>query len=253
MATVEYLKNRVDGKVREIAKLSAKIERIRKAEATNWTVNPYYYHESDLKWALKDLEAAQKSLEKYTNDLKVAEQKSNSRNIKAIIDFLDGWKNRVRTYYTEQFPKYIDAKQAHAERGHELTNAMCRGTVEERKAAREEYNRELKHFMERWNWITPYEDRRLNAEKTFYVPFFDIDKLNKELDEEANRKYDFIIERTNEIVGTITDASGLSVGAKGDLNGLIYGENGVAKVTTIGAGGYNIQCYHFRTLIHKAA
>ena len=78
-----------------------------------------------------------------------------------------------------------------------------------------------------------------------------MDKLSKDLDEEANRKYDFIIERTNAIVGEITDASGLSVGSKQDLNGYIVGKRGVAKVQTIGAGGYNVQCFHFRTLIHE--
>lgn len=75
-------------------------------------------------------------------------------------------------------------------------------------------------------------------------------KLQKVLDQEANNKYDFIVERTNSIVGQITDASGLSVGNKGDLNGIIVGTRGNASVQTIGAGGYNIQCYHFRTLIH---
>ena len=80
----------------------------------------------------------------------------------------------------------------------------------------------------------------------------DVNKLRKDLDQEAAQKYDNIIERTNTIVGQITDASNLSVGASGDLNGYIIGTNGTAKVTTIGAGGYNIQCYHFRTLIHKA-
>ena len=69
---------------------------------------------------------------------------------------------------------------------------------------------------------------------------------------EADRKYDFIIERTNAIVGKITDAAGLTIGAKDDLNGFIIGDKGTAKVTTIGAGGYNIQCYHFRTLIREA-
>lgn len=78
-----------------------------------------------------------------------------------------------------------------------------------------------------------------------------MEKLKKDLKDEADRKYDFIIERTNSIVGTITDASDLRVGDKGDLNGFIKGENGVAKVQTIGAGGYNIQCFHFRTLINR--
>lgn len=254
MATVEYIKNRIDGKVREIAKLQAKLERIRKAQATNWEVNPYYYSESDLKWALKDLEAAQKSLTKHTDDLKVAEQKANSRNIQVIIDFLDGWKNRVRSFYTEKFPQYIEEKKEMYKNVHESIEPLYYSRdVETRKAAREQDRKIRKAFSDKWNWITEYEDHKLNAEKTHYESCLNIDKLNKDLDEEANRKYDFIIERTNQIVGTITDASALSIGAKGDLNGLIYGTNGVAKVTTIGAGGYNIQCYHFRTLIHKAA
>lgn len=59
------------------------------------------------------------------------------------------------------------------------------------------------------------------------------------------------IERTNEIVGEITDASYLSVNQKGNLDGFILGSRGSAQVSTIDAGGYNIQCYHFRTLIHK--
>ena len=78
-----------------------------------------------------------------------------------------------------------------------------------------------------------------------------LNKLEKDMTQEWNRKYDFIIERTNEIVGQITDASNLNVGAKGDLNGYIIGTKGTAKVQTIGAGGYNIQCFHFRTLINE--
>lgn len=92
-------------------------------------------------------------------------------------------------------------------------------------------------------YIRPYNEQRTLDEA--------MAKLEKDLVAEANRKYDFIIERVNAICGTITDASGLRVGAKGDLNGYIKGERGTAKVETIGAGGYNIQCFHFRTLIHE--
>ena len=68
------------------------------------------------------------------------------------------------------------------------------------------------------------------------------------MEAEYNRKYDFIIDRTNAIVGQITDATNLTI-TNGELNGVIVGTRGVAKVTTIGAGGCNIQKFHFRTLV----
>ena len=96
-----------------------------------------------------------------------------------------------------------------------------------------------------------YESREYNPETHQYDRVFNRDKLQKELDVEADEKYDAIIERTNAICGKITDARGLWTSAKGDLDGIIIGERGVAKVQTIGAGGYNIQCFHFRTLVHE--
>ena len=108
-------------------------------------------------------------------------------------------------------------------------------------------------FNARFGMIEPYIDTVRNKEDfAGSIWGFDNLKLAKDLTQEANRKYDFIIERTNYIVGEITDAAALQVGAKGDLNGFIDGTRGRAKVQTIGAGGYNIQCFHFRTLIHKA-
>lgn len=55
--------------------------------------------------------------------------------------------------------------------------------------------------------------------------------------------------RVTDVVGTITDARNLSVGEKGDLTGIIVGEEGKARLETISAGGWNIQCYHYRTLV----
>lgn len=110
-------------------------------------------------------------------------------------------------------------------------------------------------FKLRYGFLQPYigykwEDTEEGGMKRVYT--FDEARFQKDITEEYNRKYDFIIERTNEIVKVITDASGLKVGAKGDLNGFIIGTGGTAKVQTIGAGGYNIQCFHFRTLINRA-
>jgi hypothetical protein len=65
----------------------------------------------------------------------------------------------------------------------------------------------------------------------------------------ANNKkmklYIQVIEKT----GNIIDASNLKIGRNGDINGIVTGETASANVETISAGGYNIQCYHFRVLV----
>ena len=255
MATMEFIQKRISGKEKEIDKLTKKLARIRKAEAGGWDRNnPYLYSESDLRWCLKDLEAAQEALAKYRAEFQTASEKAASRNVTVILEFLEGWKARSRQFYTESFSKYIKAKAKYLERdraytkwvnGESRNDPDCQRKEKEFRAYREQ-------FKATWSFLAPYITRQANTETHRYEEVLMVDKLNKDLDEEANRKYDFIIQRTNAIVGEITDASGLSVGAKGDLNGYIIGKKGRAKVQTIGAGGYNIQCFHFRTLIHAA-
>ena len=252
MASIEYINKRIEGKKAQITKLEKKLERILKAEATGWEVNPYYYHESDKRFTILALEAAKKDLEKLTADFNTATEKANSRNVPAILNFLEGWKARVKEFYTGEFPKYLEARKEWYESDRKYCEWFNRGGFRDpnRKEIERKHEEERKEFATSWNFIAPYIGREFNG--TNYVEVLDVKKLDKDLKEEANAKYDDIIERTNRITGKITDASMLSVGAKGELNGYITGERGTAKVNTIGAGGYNIQCYHFRTLIHEA-
>ena len=75
--------------------------------------------------------------------------------------------------------------------------------------------------------------------------------LERAMEEEKRAKLLDLIGRIMSTVGTITDAAALRIGPEGDINGYIEGTEGKAKIQTIGAGGYNIQCFHFRTLIHE--
>ena len=268
MASVEYIIKRIEGKQKEIEKLQKKLERIEKAEATGWTVNPYYYHESDKKWTLRDLEEAKNALAKYEADLVIANEKAASRNVPAIQKFLDIWKERMTKFFGDGLKEYFDEgaavyelykyansldygteERAEAQKKYEAANKAykvnCYGRFETREHVRNgrTIRNEYKVEEGKYEYLRPY-----NREYTLKDAMA---KLKKDLDAEAIRKYDFIIERTNAIVGKITDASALEVGEKGDLNGFIKGERGTAKVETIGAGGYNIQCFHFRTLIHE--
>jgi len=75
--------------------------------------------------------------------------------------------------------------------------------------------------------------------------------LDKTLEEEKKAKLADLIGRINAVVGTIRDASRLYIAENGNINGTVIGTEGKAKVETIGAGGYNIVCFHFRTLVHE--
>lgn len=252
MASVEFIAKRIEGKEKELEKLTKKLERIRKAEATNWKVNPYYYHESDLKYTLRDIEDAKKSLEDYKAQLQAETEKAASRNVQVIIDFLNNWKERNLKFYKESFDRYVVERQEYLNKDHEYCKWHNNGGWKDpnKEKIEKAHNEYVTSFRARWLFITPYVDRKQNPETYKYEMVLNTAKLQKDLDQEANRKYDFIIERTNQIVGRITDASNLNVGNKDDLNGYIIGTKGTARVQTIGAGGYNIQCFHFRTLIN---
>jgi hypothetical protein len=43
----------------------------------------------------------------------------------------------------------------------------------------------------------------------------------------------------------------LRIDSIGEINGIIQGTISNAKVRTITAGGYNIQCFHYRVLVNK--
>lgn len=269
MASIEFINKRIEGKEKELEKLNKKLERIYKAQATNWEVNPYWYSESDIRSTLRDIEEATKSLEDYKAQLVSETEKANSRDVQIIIDFLERWKTRVHKFYEECLTEYYTEKQAvrdayNSYSHHPYGSPEYKAGEEKYKALNEQYRinccgrYEKKYYINRWGkedyrevkvaegkyeHLKPYSGERTLEEA--------LARLDKDLEQEANRKYDFIIERTNKIVGQITDASQLTIGAKDDLNGYIIGTKGVAKVQTIGAGGYNIQCYHFRTLINK--
>lgn len=271
MASADFIQKRIAGKEKELDKLNKKLARIRKVEAQGWKdPNPYGYDPSDLKYTLRDIDKAQKDLDGYKAQLAAEEEKAQSRNVPAILEFLEVWKARVFTYYDNDLRDAFEE----LERVKELRNAEALQHAEtpEYKEAYKKYTEFYKAYNDKLNGyyreLTPEEKKMpkfryeyrikiRDGEWEHILPYFErtyeesIAKLQKHLDEEANRKYDFIIERTTAITGKITDATGLEIGAKADLNGFIIGEKGTAKVQTIGAGGYNIQCYHFRTLINE--
>jgi len=253
MASIEYITKRLEGKKAEIAKLEKKLERINKAEASGWKDNPYYYSERDKRWTLRDLEDAKKALCDWGEKLSQAEEKAASRDVKAILDFLENWKANVRSYYEKAFSAYQKEHEEWLAISAEHCEWYYKGGWRDpnRKEINERYEERRNAHQKKWRFIQPYLENKIDRSTGHYGECLNIEKLTKELDNEANAMYDDIIERTNRITGKIIDASNLDIGEKGELNGYIKGERGTAKVQTIGAGGYNIQRFHFRTLIHE--
>lgn len=256
MASLEFIQKRIAGKEKEIATLNKKLDRILKAQATNWEKNPYWYSERDLSLTQRDIDIAQKALQDYKDQLNAETEKANSRNIPVILEFLAQWKERVMNYYKEEMPRYNEARKAYSAAESEYVDWYNSCGWRTSKNDPEEYRRREKErkerraaFKARWNFLSEFVEHDYNNGNPIY--FLNESKLQKVLNQEADAKYDFIIERTNAIAGQITDASGLYIGYKGDLNGLIIGTRGTAKVQTISAEG-PIQCFHYRTLIHKA-
>lgn len=270
MATVEFLEKRVAGKEKEIATLQKKLDRIYKAQASNWENNPYWYNESDIGRTLKEIEIAQNALTDYQAQLAAQVEKDNSRDVQVILDFLQEWKDRVFDLYGEGLQKMFGEIEHIRKLYFDLHNMDRRYGSDEYKQLKAEIddlNEELKSKQKGVFEDIPkdspsyrrfYNEKRKVAtgEYEWLKDYFGYHSLSDALaalktllDREADAKYDDIIERTNKIVGQITDASQLEIGMKGDLNGYITGTRGKASVQTIGAGGYNIQVYHFRTLI----
>lgn len=263
MATMEFVQKRIESKKKEIQKLEKKLQRINAAKESGWTKNPYFYQEDDLVSTAKALKYANEALQAYLDELQTMRQKAASRNIPVILEFLEMWKERCRDYYRNALPEYIEDLKDFVEKKKVYDDFMTDldnrtrpfywiqlphndPRYQEGKAVAEDFKAYKKNFNAAWgDLVSNLVDPHANELQINW------NALNSDLDRESNRKYDYIIEKTNAIVGKIINASCLYIGKDGNLNGIIIGDRATAKVETIGAGGYNVQCYHFRTLINK--
>ena len=85
-----------------------------------------------------------------------------------------------------------------------------------------------------------------------YYKYTSIEEMIRRNEKDAESLILNLYYRVEKKVGKIVDASGLSV-VQGnrcvEINGTIVGDKDSCVVESIGAGGYNIQRYHIRTLV----
>lgn len=230
----------------------------------------------DIKSATSKLAEARETLANWQDKLntRITRDAYLEANTPEILkDFLESWKRHAIGYYQEKRIRFIEyreglkAKERAARlealqtlpslekyrelyKGRELTdydlaNLWPRRDVDAFLSERGlEYHQIQKKLCEAGDQITL---RLLEIHNEDEREAW----LEKTMEEEKRAKLLDLIGRIMSTVGTITDAAALYIGPEGDINGIIVGTEGKAKIQTIGAGGYNIQCFHFRTLIHE--
>jgi hypothetical protein len=230
----------------------------------------------DIESAKRKLEEAEKILNNWKEKLDeriTADDYLEANTPEILKDFLENWKQHAIGYYREKRIRFIEYREGlkAKERAARLEALQTLPSLEK---YRELYKgRELTDYDLANLWPRRDVDAFLSERGLEYhqiqkklreagdqitirlLEIHDEDEreawLEKTMDEEKRAKLLDLIGRIMSTVGTITDAAALYIGPEGDINGIIVGTEGKAKIQTIGAGGYNIQCFHFRTLIHE--
>lgn len=214
---------------------------------------------AELRSAYSDLDEANVTLNKYKNQLNIIIDKESTEKIEIFVEFLNRYKKEVIRYVernidsvTEYYRLNSEYCEFHNSRGRlihsgEMTEEEWREELRIKRLKEEELRDSINPLL--FEVYDRRQDNKVNYEK-----------LNEILDKDIEAKYWNMVEKVTKITGEIIDASDLSIGGDGNINGIIIGKEGNAKLETILAGGYNQniivnvkhgQILHFRLLVNK--
>ena len=175
------------------------------------------------------------------------------------------WENKLsetekKNALVEQFPEIFKEFQEH------VIEMWDEWDKNRRAFLRKEYTKLVEEEKEEKE-NTPKEQRRnivgayrkfINLYKYSGYEFMNItdEEIHKSNVKASERLILNLWNRIREIVGEVTDYSGLHMTQGNEwegtvINGVVEGTNGKALVETIGAGGWNIQKFHYRTLVKR--
>lgn len=255
---IKVLKNRIEALKTKIEKTEKKIEKLnQRKNDENAFLKDYawlptfqerkdYYKQmfideidSDIRRASYDLDEYKQTLDKYNKELESQLQYQSEEKVEAIWQFLLNWKSKFKDYVKEEVKNVAEYYKLNRELIKKTNNDYNYINTQEYKDAKKELNTMLNNF----NPLT------LKVYSPKSPTLLDETLLEKELNKEIDAKYKHLINSIKNVTGNIIDASNLSIANNGEINGIVVGEKGKAKVNTISAGGYNIQVFHYRTLV----
>lgn len=259
---------------KRIAKLD-KLEKIFDADNSRMNEFNYSIAQEDYKtteYKLKDLQLTVDGWQKKL-DKEIEKQKFIADNTPEILkNFLENWKQQAIEWYLKRYDSFIEYRKTLRAKEREARITIIESNDEFtrfRKADRSEYNNYeimsvspytvMEKELEKVECdhktlnklLNEFSDITINRMLEYRDPIERKQWLKKDMEAEKQAKLLDLMYRITEVVGTITDCSGLNIGYTGLIEGLIIGTKANARIETIEAGGYNIQCWHFRTLVHK--
>lgn len=226
--TLQELNTRIEKKKNDIEKRKKLIEKAEAKKAKlidKWEIETA---ESDLKYSkykLNDLECTLTNLlkQKEKEEIKQAVEK-----IPAIEELLNQWAESAREHI-----KQVEADY---------------------KQIRTELNNYIKKFNGMYHLYRNDEkyielNNKFNTFNQLNAGWLNIPDIDKFIKNQIDARRQNLMAQCEKHIGTITDATRLYFGYNDGINGIITGTKGKASVTTIYAGGYNIQCLHYRVLV----
>lgn len=111
-----------------------------------------------------------------------------------------------------------------------------------------EYSRLSKEEKNSW-YLRQYESLHISSMYLNLLVTYDMDSIKDIITNDFDFKLYDLITRVWNSVGKVIEFE-LESNEKGGLDGIVKGDKAKAKLNTIGAGGYNIQAFHYRTLLH---
>jgi hypothetical protein len=191
-----------------------------------WEACDVEHKRRDIRDAGKKLEKAEKTLSNWKEKL-AAEQKEEDNVKKAdvpevIMEFLNRWEDEAVAWNVEKANEVDEYIKKLKERGYTAERAV--------EIAANNHG-QLAVFASRFEGV-----KRENF-------------IKDEIAHEKKRKGLKIVWDIKGYAGEIKSYERLYVDVSGNLNGIVVGERNTVEVNTIGAGGYNIQRYHYRTLV----
>jgi len=148
-----------------------------------------------------------------------------------IREFVERWQAAELGWYQKMYDRYVEMKTG-PEFPRENKDWKLRGQLEQDFWKRAQVG-----------WRVADKIKAMGSE-------YGRKQLAAEVAKEAERRIRDFLAKITEITGPV-ERFNLHIHA-GEINGSVKGSKAIVRVNTISAGGYNIQRFHYRTLIKKS-